>query len=151
MKTKTNSNQTKNIILTIVMVLVMFTFSSCATKALFLSSSVVPAAEGTVTIKKDGNKNNVIKIKINNLADSQRLTPPKNVYLVWLVSENNSTKNIGQIISSSPALTSKLKATFETVSSIRPTKIFITAENEASIQYPSSEVVLTTDIIELNK
>jgi hypothetical protein len=144
---KTIINQTKNIILTVATVLMMFALSSCATKAIFLSSAVVPAAEGVVTVKEDGNKNYVIKIQTTNLAGSQRLTPPKNVYVVWLVTENDITKNIGQIISSSGTLSSKLKASFETVSSFRPTKIFITAENEANIQYPLSEVVLTTDFI----
>jgi len=144
---KTNTNQTRNIILTVATVLMMFAFSSCATKAIFLSSAVVPAAEGTITIKEDGNKNYAIKIQLTNLADSQKLTPPKNVYVVWLVTDNNNTKNIGQIISSSGALSGKLKASFETVSSFRPTKIFITAENEANVQYPLSEVVLTTDFI----
>lgn len=146
---KTNTKQTKNIILTAATVLVMFVFSSCATKAIFLTSAVVPAAEGFVTIKGDGNKNYSITIKTTNLADSQKLTPPKNVYVVWMLTNNSSTKNIGQIISSSSALSSKLKGSFETVSSFKPSKIFITAENEANIQYPYSEVVLTTDFIKM--
>lgn len=144
-----NANRTRNIILTIAMVLMIFAFSSCATKAIFLSSSIVPAAEGIITIKEDGNKNYLIKVKTTNLADSQRLSPPKNVYVVWMVTENSSTKNIGQIISSSSTLSKTLKSSFETVSSFKPTKIFITAENEADIQYPYSEVVLTTDFISL--
>ncbi|MDA3930484.1 MAG: hypothetical protein PF541_16160 [Prolixibacteraceae bacterium] len=57
------------------MVLIIFTFSSCATKAIFLQSAVVPAAEGSVSVKEDGNKNYVIKVKISNLADSQSLQP----------------------------------------------------------------------------
>lgn len=145
------TNYTRNIILSVATVLMVFAFSSCATKAIFLSSAVVPAAEGTITIKEDGNKNYVIKVQTANLADSQKLTPPKNAYVVWLVTENNITKNIGQIVSSTGTLSSKLKASFETVSSFKPTKIFITAENEANIQYPYSEVVLTTDFIQFKK
>jgi hypothetical protein len=148
---KTKTNRTKNFILTVVTVVIVFAFSSCATKAVFLSSAVVPAAKGAVTIQEDGNKNYVIKIKTTNLADSQRLTPPKNVYVVWMLTNNSSTKNIGQIISSSGTLSSNLKATFKTVSSFKPSKIFITAENEANIQYPYSEVVLTTDFIKMKE
>jgi hypothetical protein len=144
---KTNSTQRRNIKLIIATALIMFTLSSCATKAIFLTSAVVPAAEGSITVKEDGNKNYVIKVQIINLANSQRLTPPKNVYVVWMIADNNITKNIGQIISSSGSLSNKLKASFETVSSFRPTKIFITAEDEANIQYPLSDVVLTTDFI----
>lgn len=121
--------------------------SSCATRAVFLSSAVVPAAEGTVTVKEDDNNNYRIKVKINNLADSQSLTPPKNAYVLWLLTENDVSKNIGQIVSSTGSMSSKLKASFETVSSDKPSKVFITAENEADIRFPDSEVVLITDYI----
>ncbi len=149
MKTKIKK-QSANMFLAIAAVLIMFGFSSCATKALFLTSAVVPAAEGSIKVKEDGNKNFVISVDISNLADSQRLTPPKSFYIVWMVTDNGITKNIGQIISSSKSMSNRLKASFETVSSFKPTKIFITAENEAEIQYPNSEVVLTTDFIQSN-
>ncbi len=146
---RTKTKRTKNIILTLATAFVMFAFSSCATKAIFLSSAVVPAAQGTVTVKEDGNKNYTIKVQINNLADSKNLTPPKNVYVVWLLPENNTPKNIGQIVSSKGKMSSKLKASFQTVSSFKPSRIFITAEDEANVQYPYSEVVLTTDFIQI--
>ncbi|MDA3930485.1 MAG: hypothetical protein PF541_16165 [Prolixibacteraceae bacterium] len=65
------------------------------------------------------------------------------------MTDDNITKNVGQIVSSTGSFSSKLKASFETVSSFSPNKIFITAENEADVQYPYSEVVLTTDFIGL--
>lgn len=124
-------------------VVVVFTFSACATKVSFLSSSVVPAAKGTVQVSKDHNKNYQIKVKIQDLAGSDRLTPPKNFYVLWLVTADNSTKNIGRINTSK-----SLSASFETVTVYQPTKIFITAENEADVPDPSyTEVVLTTDFI----
>jgi hypothetical protein len=147
MKTAVINTLSRKLLFAVATVFVIFAFSSCATKAVFLSSSVVPAAQGKVTIKDDGNKNHVIKIQIFNLADSQRLQPPKKVYVVWLVTDNNQTKNIGQIISSTGTLSKNLKASFQTVSSFKPTKIFITAENEADVQYPSSVVALSTDNI----
>lgn len=147
MKTKIKK-QSANMFIAIVAVVIMFGFSSCATKAPFLSSSVVPAAEGSIKIKEDGNRNFVISVDISNLAESQRLTPPKSFYIVWMVTDNGITKNIGQIISSSKSISNRLKASFETVSSFKPTKIFITAENETEIQYPNSEVILTTDFIQ---
>jgi hypothetical protein len=145
---KTNTNRIKNIVLTLATAFAMFAFSSCSTKANFLPSEVVPAAQGSVTVKEDGNKNYTIKIQISNLADSKNLTPLKNVYVVWLLPENNTPKNIGQIVSSTGTLSNKLKASFQTVSSFKPSKIFITAEDEANVQYPYSDVVLTTDFIQ---
>lgn len=146
---KTSTNRIKNIVLTLATAFAMFAFSSCSTKAIFLSSAVVPAAQGSVTVKEDGNKNYTIKVQISNLADSKNLTPPKNVYVIWLLPENNTPKNIGQIVSSKGKMSSKLKASFQTVSSFKPSKIFITAEDEANVQYPYSEVVLTTDFIQI--
>jgi hypothetical protein len=135
---------TKNTFLAVFTLLLMFSFTSCVTKAKFETSAVVPAAQGTVKIKKDNNKNYAIQMEISNLAESERLTPSKNTYIVWLVSDQNETKNLGQFNSSSGTFSSKLKASFKTVTSNKPTKIFITAEDDASVQYPNGEVVLTT-------
>jgi len=61
--------------------------------------------------------------------------------------DDNRTKNIGQVISSTDFLSKKLKGSMETVSSFIPQKIFITAENDANTQYPSSssDIILTTN------
>lgn len=137
--------KTANFKLTILAILasVLVSFSSCSTKANFLSSAVVPAARGTVQITKDFNKNHVIKIKMYDLAGSERLTPPKNTYVVWMVTSDNRAKNIGQINTSS-----SLSAEFETISAFQPSKIMITAEDEANVTYPSySYIVLTTDFL----
>lgn len=133
--------------LTLFVVLTIMGFillSSCAKKANFLVSSVTPAAKGSVKIKKDNNKNYMIKIKIANLAEPSRLQPPKSVFVVWMVSNNANPQNIGQIKSSSNFMSSKLTAYFETVSSVKPNKLFITAEDDANIQYPVSPIILTT-------
>jgi len=130
----------------IIMIFSLSFLSSCATKTPFLTSTVAPAAQGTVTVKQDGNKNYVIKIELANLAPSTRLTPPMNAYVVWMVAADNSTKNLGQLNTSEKFMSKNLKASFETVSGIKPVKIFITAENEVNAQYPEfSTLVLTTD------
>jgi len=117
---------------------------SCSTKAAFQTSTVVPAATGSVKIKKDKNKNYRIELDIKNLAEASRLQPAKKTYVVWMVTEKDHIKNIGQLNSSTGFLSSKLKASFSSVSPVKPTKIFITAEDDGSIQFPGSEVVLTT-------
>ena len=147
MKTLQFNRLLKGTLLTLVSVMMIFFFDSCATKASFLNSSVVPAAQGTVKVKKDGNKNYVIHIKLSNLAESTRLQPPKKTYVVWMETDNNMTKNIGQIVSSTDFLSKKLKGSMETVSSFKPKRIFLTAEDDANTQYPSSDsvIVLTTN------
>lgn len=123
---------------------VLLSWASCVKKISFLTSSVVPAARGYVQIKNDKNKNYVIQIHLSSLAEVTRLQPSKNMYVVWMETDQQMTKNIGQIKSSSAFMSKKLAASFETVSPIKPTKVFITAENEASIEYPSEQVVLST-------
>jgi hypothetical protein len=135
---------TRNIGFTIAAAMMLFFFSSCARKISFQTSTVVPAAEGTVKVKKDKNDNYRISLAISNLAEPKRLQPAKNTYVIWMDTDNNRIKNIGQINTSTGFLSSKLKASFETVSSFKPIKIFITAEDDAAIQYPGMQVVLST-------
>lgn len=125
--------------------LLLLLFASYAKKVMFLASSVVPAARGQVTIKKDKNKNYVLKIKIDDLVEVKRLEPSKNMYIVWMETEELMVKNMGQIISDTRCISSKLKAAFETVTAFKPTKIFITAEDNAEIQYPGTQFVLETN------
>jgi hypothetical protein len=127
--------------------LLLFGGSSCAHKTTFLTSTVVPAAEGTINWKKDTNDNYVITIKMVNLAEVERLQPPKKAYVVWLENQEGRPKNLGQINSSHETFSKKLKATFETVSSFKPTKIYITAEDESDVNYPSTMIVLQSKTI----
>jgi len=134
----------KNIFLGILTTMLILSFTTGARKMVFLTSSVVPAAKGYVKLKRDTNKNNVIKIHISNLAEVSRLQPSKQTYVVWMVTDQGKTENIGQLKSTKSLLSKQLKASFETISSSRPIKIFITGENDGSIQYPASLVVLST-------
>lgn len=135
----------RKVLLTMLTIISVASLTSCSQKIAFQNSTVVPAAQGKVTIKKDSNKNYAIKIKISNLAEVQRLQPAKNVYVVWIETEENNIKNIGRIKSDSGFLSSKLKATFETVTSFKPTKVFITGENNQDVSYPGYQMVLTTN------
>ena len=145
MKTIMQNGMVKNALLGFLAVIAIFSFDSCSTKVAFLNSSVVPAARGTVKVKRDNNKNYHIQIHLDNLAEVKRLQPPRQSYIVWMESGQEAAKNIGQINSSSSLLSSKLKASFETVSAAKPNKIFITAEDDVNTQFPGGQVVLSTD------
>ena len=128
----------------IVLIAVLVLFNACSKKIAFQVSPVTPAAQGFVKVKQDNNQNYAIDIDLTNLAAPDRLQPPRRIYIVWMESNEASIRNIGQINSSSNWLSSKLKASFETVSSNKPTRIFITAEDYSNVQYPSSTMVLST-------
>jgi hypothetical protein len=124
---------------------IVFSLISCGQTVRFVTSTVVPAAEGKVKIKKDDNNNYGIEIEIKNLAEPNKLTPARKTYVVWMNDSNNQSKNLGQLTTSSGLFSSTLKASFKTVSPIKPTRIFITAEDSGTPVTPGSQVVLNTD------
>ena len=134
----------KTPILSILMVLFLLSCTSCSKKIAFLTSPVVPAARGDVQVKKDNNKNYVIHVNIMDLAEVERLSPPKKTYVVWMVSEQEIAKNIGQI-NSKMSMAKNLKASFQTVSATKPNKIFLTAEDDPKVSSPAGQTVLSTD------
>lgn len=118
---------------------------SCGTTQYkFSTSSVVPAAEGSVKVKKDKNNNYNIELHVKRLAEPKRLTPAKEMYIVWMETEQNGRKNIGQLKTSSGMFSSALTSSLTTVSTFKPTGFLITAEDDANIQYPSGQTVLST-------
>ena len=130
---------TKRIVIGVFSILILVSFNSCTKRNDFLPSTVTPAAEGYVKVKKDKNNNYDINIRISNLAAVESLQKSKSTYVVWMETDQQTTENIGQVKSSN-----KLNVTFETVSSSKPVKIFITAEEDGSCEYPGKQVVLST-------
>jgi hypothetical protein len=151
MKTSISITRLKNTFLTLVTLMMIFSFGQCAAQAEFLSSSVVPGARGSVTVTKDKYNNYIVKLEVTYLVEASRLTPPKNTYVVWMVTDKDATVNIGQIRTSTSFLSKTLKASLETKSSFKPVKIFLTAEYDPNLQNPSKEIVLTTDNFDLPK
>ena len=131
----------------IVFSLIIISFGACSKKVSFMNSSVAPAARGDVQMSRDHNRNYVMNLDIFNLAESTRLTPSRSTYVVWLMFNDGTVKNVGQIKSSTGFMNKNLKATFKAVSATKPIKVFITAEDDGSVQNPAQQLVLTTDII----
>ena len=129
----------------IFIVIILFSLNSCARNISFLNSSVVPAARGDVKYKKDKNDNWIIKVSISDLAESSRLQPAKQTYIVWMVAKEGTAKNAGQLNSSKGFMSKQLKASLTTISTTKPTKVFITAEDDARTQYPGPFIILSTE------
>ena len=126
------------------LVLTAITLSACARKIDFGISPVVPAADGYVKLSSDKNNNTSITVRINHLAPVERLNPPGKVYVVWMTTENNGVRNIGQLKNAHLAFSKALKAELKTVTPFKPTDFFITAEESATVTMPGSEAVLKT-------
>ncbi|MBE0422469.1 MAG: hypothetical protein IBX66_00865 [Lutibacter sp.] len=112
-------------------VTVLVFLTSCATTTKFPVSSVAPAAEITAKKKQDKNNNYVIEVTAKNLASADRVDPSKKNYNVWIVTENNGTKNAGMLVNKN-AKTASLK----TSTPFDVKEIFITAEDQGDYSYP---------------
>lgn len=151
MKTTRLITLTKYVLMTFAALMMMFSSSPCSAQADFLKSPVVPAARGSVQVTKDKYNNYIMEVNILNLSEAGRLTPAKNTYVVWMVTEDMLTKNIGQVRTRKSFLSKNLKADFETKSSFKPVKIFITAEYDPTLQSPGEVIILSTDFFDLPK
>jgi hypothetical protein len=129
---------------TILALIFALSISSCSKTIRFNNSVVVPGADGKVTLSKDDNKNNRIEMTVTNLADPSRLSPAKKTYVVWMQTKNDGVKNIGQLVSETGYFSSARKATLNSVTPFQPLSFFVTAEDDASIQNPGTQTVLTT-------
>lgn len=128
----------------LVFLLMVFFLTSCSKKIDFPTSSVVPAAQGHVKVKKDNNRNFSIDVRIKNLAEPDRLRPSKEVYVVWMETKDSGIKNLGQLKITKDFLSNNLEGKLQAVSSFEPERVFITAEDRADILTPGTLVVLKT-------
>lgn len=123
----------------ILAVILAFTFSVAFSQSFnFNTSSIVPAAEAKVIIRKD-DFNYKISVTVKYLADADRLQPAKKMYVVWLVSEQSYTINLGVIESSV-----KSSSSLNTITAFKPKSIFITAEDQNDILRPAGVTILET-------
>lgn len=113
---------------------------ACAEKITFPTSNVLPAAEAEVKVEKNDNSNFELELKINNLAEPSRLSPPRKTYLVWMVTERNGTIKIGNL-----DVERDNEASLQTTTPFKPVRIFVTAEDDQNAEVPSTQIVLDSN------
>ncbi len=118
--------------------------SACSNKYVFPTSDVIPAAEAVVKVDKNKNNNYELELEIENMARPERLTPSRRNYVVWMDTERHGTINLGNL-----RIDRKNRASLNTVTPYKPTRIFITAEDRQDVYTPSSQVVLNSPRIEV--
>jgi len=143
MKPQRNNNRNVRYFST-VFILSAFLLSACSQIAAFQQSSVAPAAHGKVKVKKDDNRNYNISVEVTDLAEVEKVYSKNFSYIVWMETDKGRTKNLGKLVSSKGFLSGQRKAKLETVSTIEPVKIFITAERDENESQPGNRTVLET-------
>ena len=137
------ASQTRSLFTLLLVTLVLGLFS-CARKIHFENSEIVPTAQGSVKLKKDRNDNYQLEIETLHLANPEKLTPAKKIYIVWAETTSNGTQNLGRLNSKNSFMSKALKSELHATTAYEPTRVFVTAEDEATVSYPSGQVVLTT-------
>lgn len=120
------------------------TLVACSHKIGFEPSTVAPAARGNVKVDRDNNGNYSVNLDVRMLAEPERLATPKAAYLVWMDTEQNGTQPLGRLKTDDGLFSKTLKASLKTTSPYKPRRIYITGEDNATANTPSSFVVLST-------
>jgi hypothetical protein len=115
--------------------------TSCGSSATFPTSVITPAAEIVAKTKTDKNKNTIIEVTAKNLASAERLSPPRTSYVVWISTEDNGTKNLGQLNSKNGS-----KAVLKATTPFKVKEIYITAEDQGNISFPAGIEISRTSL-----
>jgi hypothetical protein len=126
---------------TLLFAIFILTLSSCASTAKFPISNLVPAADITAKKKTDNHKNITLEITAENLASPNRLNPPGNNYSIWIVTKDNSIKNVGQLITKNAR-----KSTFKAITPFDFSEVFITVENHGDLPAPTGKEISRTKL-----
>ena len=97
-----------------------------------------PAAHGTVNVKTGDNGNTRLEINVKDLADPGALTPPQNVYIVWVQPSGKAPHNEGALV-----VDKNLDGQLKTTTPFANFSIFITAEKNTETQQPQGPHVLS--------
>ena len=128
----------------VLLLIFLATLGSCSTSVKFPVSSIAPAAEGVAKIKKDKNNNYAMELSVKYLANPERLNPPRKHYVVWISTDRDKSINLGMLVSDN-----KNKASLKSVSSSKPTQIFVTAEDAGDVKWPGSQELFRSGSLNL--
>ncbi|MES2219698.1 MAG: hypothetical protein V4587_01880 [Acidobacteriota bacterium] len=104
------------------------------------ANNSVPAANGTVNVKRD-NDNTKLDIKVNNLASPSSLSPSESVYIVWVKPTGDPAEKKGAI-----GLDNNLKGELNVVTTAKDFEVFVTGEPGVSVTEPSGPEVLKAHV-----
>ncbi len=130
----------------------LFTVStiwSCSQKTIFLPSSHFPTAQGHVKIRKDYNSHYGVSLTVTNLASTEMLNPAKKNYVLWAETADVRSESMGKFQSSKSMLSRSSKGKLESIITTEPVRFFITAEENDYPQFPSNQIILITNFINM--
>jgi hypothetical protein len=136
---------TRTLRVALALALVALGSAACASKVVFPTSPTVPAADARAKVQLDDNGNAQVSLTVEHLATPERLFPPRAVYVVWIQPPGEDGINLGQL-----RLDDDLKGKVVGITPFTRFRVEITAEDEATVRTPGSQVVLATEQIDAN-
>lgn len=119
----------------------LWPFGGGGRKVHMMAGTETPAAQGTVQIKTGDNGNTNLDIHTHSLASPSSLTPAENVYVVWIKPPDQTAQNHGQL-----EVNGKQDGELNIKTPYKRFEIFITAEQNATVQTPEGPRVLSADV-----
>lgn len=116
-------------------------FGGGGKKVRMMAGKDTPAARGTITVKTGNNGNTQLKVHVKHLAPPSSLTPPENVYVLWIEPPEQNPRNEGAL-----KVDNNLSGQLQTETSLRRFQVFITAEKQAQLKAPQGPRVLSADV-----
>lgn len=105
------------------------------------SSDLVPSATGKVEVDTDDNGNRVLNVRVYHLVDPEKLSPPRNGYVVWVQANGKDPENLGML-----KVDKDLEGSLEGTTPYKNFKVFITAEEDPKPDQPSGTEILRADL-----
>ncbi len=118
--------------------------AGCATPTTFQMTPdpSTPAAEGTVAIKEEGNKNLKLKVEVAHLPPPENLAGNLNTFVVWLQpAGTQKLVNLGAL-----TIGSDRKGKLSTTTPYRDFTLYVTAEPSGQVSQPSEHLVLRREV-----
>jgi hypothetical protein len=129
-------------VLLIALFAMLFTMALSAETVHMVSDASVPAAQGKVEVGHDDNGNTRLHVVVNHMARPERLTPAKQVYVVWIQQPGNEAQNLGTL-----QIGDHLKAELAATTPLKDNyMVFVTAEDNPQVTMPSEPRLLTATV-----
>lgn len=96
------------------------------------ASPKVPAAAGQVSVSTEKDGNHTVDIKVQHMAEPQKVFEGASTYVVWLIAPGSPPTNIGVL-----PVDKDLKGTLQTKTPFRTFQVEVTAEPTASATQPT--------------
>jgi hypothetical protein len=122
---------------TLLLIGLFLTAASSGREGRLFNTGATPAAEGKVITSADRNGNTQVEVQVKHLATPQKLTPPRQAYLVWVQPRGKPPELLGVL-----RVNDKLEGSLTGTTPYKVFDISLTAEDTPHLERPSNTMVL---------